>query len=85
LKQGDEVVITRRPGRRQTVRVLGFAEHHVAKTEARALYEDTTPPPTPEQTEAAEMERLFRRSNPRPVSAPDRRTQRAVRRLKRME
>ena len=81
LKAGDEVVITR--GQRlQTVVVVGFAPTHVSKEQARALYEDRTPPPTPAEIEARELERLFRRSNPRPTRAPGRRDQRALRRMK---
>ena len=49
LRKGDELRITRGGGARQTVVVLDFAEHHVAKALARALYEDRTPPPTPEE------------------------------------
>jgi ribosome-associated heat shock protein Hsp15 len=83
LKTGDEIVITR-GDKLQTVAVLGFASTHVAKAEARALYEDRTPPPTPAELEARHLERLFRQSNPRPTRAPGRRDQRALRRLKGM-
>lgn len=62
LRVGDEVVITRPLGRRQTVVVLALADKHIAKAEARALYEDRTPPPTPEEVEARRMERLFQAS-----------------------
>jgi ribosome-associated heat shock protein Hsp15 len=84
LKAGDEIEITRGPDKAQTVAVLGFASRHVSKAEARALYEDRTPPPTPAEVEARELERLFRRSNPRPTRAPGRRDQRALRRMKGM-
>jgi ribosome-associated heat shock protein Hsp15 len=84
LKPGDEVVITRSRDRLQTVVVVGFASRHVARAEARALYEDRTPPPTPAEIEARHLERLFRQSNPRPTRAPGRRDQRALRRLKGM-
>jgi ribosome-associated heat shock protein Hsp15 len=81
LKAGDELVITRGQ-RQQTVVVLGFAPAHVSKAEARALYEDRTPPPTPAEVEARQLEKLFRQSNPRPTRAPGRRDQRALRRMK---
>ena len=84
LKPGDEVVITRGHGKVQTVVVLGFAARHVARAEARALYEDRTPPPTPAEVEARHLERLFRQSNPRPTRAPGRRDQRLLRRMKGM-
>jgi ribosome-associated heat shock protein Hsp15 len=60
VKVGDELVIARPLGRRQTVVVLGVADTHIAKAEARALYEDRTPPPTPEELEMRRMERLYR-------------------------
>ena len=85
LKPGDVVSITRGRGRRQIVAVLGFAEQHIPKAEARALYEDRTPPPTPEEIEARELNRMFERSLPRPTRTPGRRDQRALRRLKGLE
>src|SRR5512133_3914145 len=56
LHVGDEIRITRGHGRRQLVVVQGLAERHVPKAEARALYEDRTPPPTPEEREILEVE-----------------------------
>ena len=78
---GDEIGITRPPGRSQIVVVRGFAAQHIAKAEARALYEDITPPPTPEELEMRRLNRLFR--TPRPASRPtDKRDRRALRRLR---
>ena len=83
LRVGDEIRISRLHGRRQVVVVLGFAERHVPKAAARALYEDRTPPPTPEQREMMEMDRALRQSyGSRPARAPDRRERRALRKLK---
>jgi ribosome-associated heat shock protein Hsp15 len=83
IKAGDEIEITRRFGRRQKVVVKGLAETHMAKAEARLLYDDLTPQPTPEEVE---MRRLARLAAPfvRPASAgaPDRRERRALRRFK---
>jgi ribosome-associated heat shock protein Hsp15 len=83
IREGDEIEITRRFGRRQKVVVKGLAETHMAKAEARLLYEDLTPQPTPEEVE---MRRLARLAAPfvRPASAgtPDRRERRALRRFK---
>ncbi len=79
LKVGDELRITRGPDRRQVVVVKGEAEKHVAKAEARKLYEDHTPPPTEEQ----KARRAFQRAYPQPPPmAPDKRQRRAIRRLK---
>jgi ribosome-associated heat shock protein Hsp15 len=81
LKPGDRVDIERPPARRQTVVVQGLAERHVPRAEARALYEDVTPPPTPEERALLDLLRLAR---PRRVEAgsPDKRDRRELRRLK---
>lgn len=80
LRPGDEVRISRAAGRRQTVVVRGFAERHIPKAEARALYEDLTPPPTPEELETR---RLLRAIGPRRPPGPvTTRQKRALRRLK---
>ena len=79
LRVGDEIRITRGPDRKQVVVVTGLAERHLAKAEARLLYEDRTPPPTPEQLERRAFERAWRQV---PSVAPDRRGRRLLRRLK---
>ncbi len=83
LRVGDEIRITRPPGRKQVVLVKAFAEHHVARADARELYDDITPPPTPEEVEMRRLERLFRAAQPvRPARAPNKRERRALRKLK---
>lgn len=77
LRVGDELVISRPAGRKQRVVVRGLADRHIAKAEARALYEDRTPPPTAEEVELRRLERLFRATN-RPAERLDRRKQRNV-------
>jgi ribosome-associated heat shock protein Hsp15 len=80
---GDELRITRPLGRRQVVVVRALAEKHIPKAEARALYEDRTPPPTPEEIEQRELDRAFRRSfGGLSPHAPDKRERRALRKLK---
>ncbi len=80
LHPGDELRITRGAGRRQIVVVLALASHHVAKAEARALYDDRTPPPTPEELESRRLRRLFGVRTPSgPVTT---RQRREIRRLK---
>jgi len=83
VRPGDEVVISRPMGRKQRLAVYGLADKHVAKAEARALYEDLTPPPTAEEVELRRMARLMR-PFVRPASAgsPDKRERRQIRRLK---
>jgi ribosome-associated heat shock protein Hsp15 len=83
LKDGDRLEITRRFGKRQQIVVRGFTERHVPKAEARALYEDVTPKPTPEEIELLRMARMAapftRRAS---LGAPDKRERRQLRRLK---
>ncbi len=83
VRVGDEIRITRPPGRRQVVVVCAVADRHVPKAVARGLYDDRTPPPTPEEVEQRELERAFRRSfGPQVHRSPDKRERRALRRLK---
>lgn len=83
LRVGDEVRITRGHGRRQLVVVQAVAERHVPRAEARTLYDDRTPPPTPEEREILAIERAFRRSfGAPPPRPPDKRERRALRKLK---
>lgn len=81
VRVGDRLRIDRPQGRRQDVVVEGLADRHVAKAEARALYTDVTPPPTPEQQALRDLLRLAR-----PVrvaaGAPDTRQRRELRRIK---
>ena len=82
-KSEDELEITRPMGRRQRVVIRGFAEQHIAKAEARKLYEDVTPAPSPEE---AEMLRLARLARPHvraaKAGAPSRDERRQLRRMK---
>lgn len=80
LRVDDEVEIGRPLGRKQRVKVRGLADHHIAKAEARMLYEDLTPPPTPQEIEARRIDRMFRAA--RPLRSPDKRQRRELRRLK---
>jgi ribosome-associated heat shock protein Hsp15 len=83
LKPGDELEITRPFGRRQKVIVRDFAEKHVPRAEAKLLYEDVTPKPSPEEVELRRMARMaapFTRSSS--LGSPDKRERRALRKLK---
>jgi ribosome-associated heat shock protein Hsp15 len=81
VRDGDEIEIGRSFGRKQRVKVRAVAERHIAKADARQLYEDLTPPPTPEEIELRRMERLYRAASA-PPRAPDKRQRRALRQLK---
>lgn len=83
IRVGDEVVITRPLGRRQRVLVRALADRHLPKAQARMLYEDLTPPPSPEEREFLRLARLAGLAGARgPAGAPDRRQRRALRRLR---
>jgi ribosome-associated heat shock protein Hsp15 len=83
IKPGDEIVISRPFGKKQRVVVYALADKHVAKAEARGLYEDLTPPPTPEEVELRRMARLVRpfvrAAN---AGSPDKRERRQLRKMK---
>jgi ribosome-associated heat shock protein Hsp15 len=81
LRVGDAIALTRPFGRKQQIVVRALADHHVAKADARALYEDRTPPPSPEEIEQRRIERIYRAASA-PPRAPDKRQRRALRKLK---
>ncbi len=81
LRAGDEVKIGRPFGRIQTLKVLALAEKHMAKSEAKRLYEDLTPAPTPEQIELRRQNRIFHAATT-PVHSPDKRQRRELRKMR---
>lgn len=78
---GDRLTIGRPFGRTQIVAVVALADRHIAKAEARALYDDLTPPPTPEELTMRRLERVYR-ATMAPKQRPDRRERRLLRGLK---
>ena len=84
IKEGDVVEISRPFGHRQKVIVRVLAEEHLPKAQARRMYEDVTPKPSPEEIELRRMARLAAPFVRRPgAGAPDKRERRELRRLKR--
>ena len=80
LRPSDDVTITRPFGRMQRVIVKAVADKHLAKADARLLYDDVTPAPSAEEIEQRRLERVYRAAmSPR---APDKRERRQLRRLK---
>ena len=88
LQRGDRLSITRPNGRKQQVVVRSFADQHVPRATASALYDDVTPPPT-----AAELELRWLGGGPggpgrrgpgrsATVATPNTRQRRELRRLK---
>ena len=84
VKAGDRIEIQRPLGRKQLITVLGLAATHIARADAKLLYEDRTPKPTPEEIEIRRLERIYRAAAT-PKTRPDRDMRRTLRRLKRGE
>lgn len=81
VRPGDDIAISRPFGRTQRLVVKALADKHVARAEARHLYDDVTPAPTPEESQMRRLERLYRAAQS-PPRAPDKRERRQLRRLK---
>ena len=81
VRVGDAIEISRPYGRKQRIVVKELADRHRARAEARLLYEDLTPAPTPEEIEMRRMERIYR-AQMTPLKAPDKRQRRAIRQMK---
>lgn len=83
VRAGDAIVIARPLGRKQQIVVREVVDRHIARAEARELYADVTPAPTPEEVAMRRMERLARQFMPAPAGSPDKRERRQLRRMKR--
>jgi ribosome-associated heat shock protein Hsp15 len=82
VKGGDVVEITRALGRRQRVVVRAVVDRHIPKAQARQLYEDTTPPPSPEERAMLDLLRLAAPRHGRDTGTLDRRERRRIRQVK---
>ena len=58
VKPGDVLDITRQFGRKIRVIVSGVTENHIPKAEAKKLYEDVTPPPSPAEQQLLDLMKL---------------------------
>jgi ribosome-associated heat shock protein Hsp15 len=81
LREGDRLRINRGFGRHQDIVVKVLIDQHVKKAEARVLYDDVTPKPTPEEVEQRRMERMYRAAT-QAAGTPDKRRRRELRRAK---
>lgn len=81
VRTGDQVELSRPFGVKQSVVIVGLAERSIPKADARRLYEDRTPRPSPDEIATRRADRVFRAAQ---VAAgrPDKRQRRAVRKLK---
>ena len=78
VREGDRIRISRPFGRHQDLIVRIVLEQHVKKAEARVLYDDVTPKPTPAEIEMRRMERVYRAAS-QAAGTPDRRRRREIR------
>ena len=81
VRDGDRIRISRGFGRHQNVIVRLVIDQHIRKSEARALYDDVTPLPSPEEIELRRVERAMR-AGAQAVGTPDRNRRREIRRFK---
>jgi len=81
VRAGDEIEISRPFGRKQQIVIRGLDDRHIAKADARNLYQDRTPAPTPEEIEMRKIERMHSAAMT-PPRAPDKRARRAIRKMK---
>src|SRR5262252_9797263 len=59
VRPGDDILIGRGFGRKQRIVVKGVRDQHIAKADARRLYDDLTPAPTADEVEMRRLERIF--------------------------
>ena len=79
VRVGDRLILTRPLGRRQTVTVKAVTDMHLPKAQARQMYEDTTPAPSPEEVA---MRRAARVNLAIDQATGDRRSRREARKAK---
>ena len=84
VKAGDQLIVQRPMGRKQLLTILGVADRSVSRADARLMYDDTSPTPTPAEIELRKLERIYRAAAT-PPTRPDRDQRRTLRRLKRGE
>jgi ribosome-associated heat shock protein Hsp15 len=83
VRPGDELRIAIPGGKSRILIVKGVAETHIPKAQARELYDDLTPAPTPEEIELRRMQRLSAPvARPQGSGAPKKRERRLLRRAK---
>ncbi|MGE0445896.1 MAG: RNA-binding S4 domain-containing protein [Vicinamibacterales bacterium] len=81
IREGDRLRISRPFGRHQDVIVRIVLDTHVKKAEAKALYDDVSPKPTPEEIEMRRMERVYRAAT-QAAGTPDRNRRREIRKAR---
>ena len=83
VRPGERIRITAAPGFPREVVVRAARDTHVARAQARELYEDVTPPPSPEEFEMRRFERLAPPpAPPRGSGRPEKRARRKIERMR---
>jgi ribosome-associated heat shock protein Hsp15 len=83
VRPDDRIVLTLGPDHRREVVVRAVAERHVARAEARTLFEDVTPPPSAEELELRRMARMAPPpAPPRGSGRPEKRARRQIDRMR---
>ena len=82
IHAGDTVCITRTNGVKQLIEVIGLAERHVSKHDARTLYADRTLPPSEEEAAFRALIRHVGPNSPAKMGSPNKRQRRQLRKLK---
>ena len=79
VRVGDRLQITRPFGKRQLIEIKAVTDDHLPKAQARQMYLDHTPPPSPEE---AAMRRVARINQAIDHASSDKRTRRDARKAK---
>ena len=85
IHAGDTVCITRTNGVKQVVEVIGIADRHVSKHDARTLYADLPPPPSEEEAAFRALIRHVGPNSPAKMGSPNKRQRRQLRKLKEVQ
>lgn len=79
VRVGDRLQITRPFGKRQIIEIKAVTADHLPKAQARKMYDDQTPPPSPEEVA---MRRVARINQAIDQASGDKRTRRDARKAK---
>lgn len=79
VRVGDKLEITRPFGKRQIIEIRAVTDDHLPKAQARQMYVDLTPPPSPEEVA---MRRMARVNQAIDAASSDKRTRRDARKAK---
>ncbi len=83
VRVGDRLELTWPGGRRRQLIIRQLAAVHVAKSKARELYEDVTPPESEEERQRRLMDRLAQpAAPPRGAGRPEKRERRRLERTR---